>query len=54
MAATLYEQFLAVGSVKSLLTGKEISAPQSFEKKAPAIDKTSDTTRLKDTSENQR
>lgn len=29
MTATLYEQFLAVGSVKSLLTGKEIPVSQS-------------------------
>lgn len=29
MSVSLYEQFLAVGSVKSLLTGKEYPAPQS-------------------------
>lgn len=28
MSATLYEQFFAVGSVKSLLTGKEILSPE--------------------------
>ena len=32
MPASLYEQFLAVGSVKSLLTGKEISTSQTDEK----------------------
>ena len=36
---TLYEQFLAVGSVKSLLTGKEISVPQLSEKKASIKDR---------------
>lgn len=28
MPATLYEQFFAVGSVKSLLTGKEFNSPR--------------------------
>ena len=32
MPTSLYEQFLAVGSVKSLLTGKEISTSQTEEK----------------------
>lgn len=31
MSISLYEQFMAVGSVKSLLTGKEISVPQTEE-----------------------
>jgi len=34
ISVTLYEQFLAVGSVKSLLTGKEISASPPYEKSA--------------------
>ena len=40
MPASLYEQFLAVGSVKSLLTGKEISPPRP-EKEAVADDQPS-------------
>ena len=32
MSATLYEQFFAVGSVKSLLTGKNISSPRLIRK----------------------
>ncbi|MBR4127782.1 MAG: hypothetical protein IKR09_09445 [Alphaproteobacteria bacterium] len=31
MSISLYEQFMAIGSVKSLLTGKEISVPQAEE-----------------------
>lgn len=54
MAMTLYEQFLAVGSVKSLLTGKEISVPQSGDNNSAADDKASDQTLLKDTSDIQR
>lgn len=40
MVVSLYEQFLAVGSVKSLLTGKEILtlSPFSFEKNASPED----------------
>ncbi len=32
MPSSLFEQFLAVGSVKSLLTGKEFSPPATDEK----------------------
>ena len=45
---SLYEQFLAVGSVKSLLTGKEISVPQSSENKTSLKDQPSDQPLLKD------
>ena len=34
MSATLYEQFFAAGSVKSLLTGKEINSPCPAQKAA--------------------
>lgn len=34
MSATLYEQFFAVGSVKSLLTGKEFHSPRPTQKAA--------------------
>ena len=34
MSLTLYEQFFAVGSVKSLLTGKEQEAPR-LKRKTP-------------------
>ena len=44
MAATLYEQFLAVGSVKSLLTGKEFPSSQ------PETKTTSDTQQSNTTS----
>ncbi len=32
MPSSLFEQFLAVGSVKSLLTGKEFSLPETERK----------------------
>lgn len=34
MSASLYEQFFAAGSVKSLLTGKEINSPCPVRKAA--------------------
>lgn len=34
MSATLYEQFFAAGSVKSLLTGKEFHSPCPTQKAA--------------------
>ncbi|MBR1944835.1 MAG: hypothetical protein IJ846_00885 [Alphaproteobacteria bacterium] len=38
MSVSLYEQFLAVGSVKSLVTGKEYPVPQT-ESAAPSEDR---------------
>ncbi len=39
MNTSLYEQFLAVGSVKSLLTGKEIKESISLELKERMVSK---------------
>jgi len=43
MPSSLYEQFLAVGSVKSLLTGKEISLPETEQKTTTADQKSQPT-----------
>ena len=38
MSVSLYEQFLAIGSVKSLVTGKEYPVPQT-ESATPSEDR---------------
>ena len=46
MPTTLYEQFFAVGTVKSLLTGKEISLPEQLPAKDNKQQKQPDSPRL--------